>query len=369
MSRQTAVPPGATILVTGGTGFVGSHVIDHLLAHPNGYRVRACVRSDAKAAPLVELVEKKYTRDRLELVHVPDMVQAGAYDAALDADVKGVVHVAADVSFQPYWDEVVVPTQEGVRNILSSIAKAPAVQRVVLTSSSVALGQPIPVPRSKWDPASPLQVFTPEKWDDEMVEWTRKQTELQKQGAQKDEDAQMMRMACYATGKILSEKVAWEWAKEHQDRITFTTVHPNAVLGAPILKNGGASVPGDWVWDLYKGKTTTYGAARPQWYNHVQDVAVAHVAAIADADVGNERILAFSGMFGWNDVTQSLAKSFPQAKVAPLQQGDEDTVDSTKVHNERFVAICGGKLKDFDQSVRDTIEGLQKSGAKAGQSQ
>lgn len=365
--RNPGLPKNSLIVITGGTGFVGSHVVDQLLAHPNNYRVRACVRSDAKAAPLIELVEKKYGKGRLETVLVEDMAKAGAYDKALAQDVDGVVHVAADVSFQPNWDGVVEPTVQGVQNLLSSIDKVPSVKRLVLTSSSVALGQPVPVNRAEFDPSKPLQVFTPEKWDNKIVEWTRKQTEIQKSQGLDSETEKQMLMACYASGKILSEKAAWDWVEKTGGKVTFTTVHPNAVWGAPILRNGKASVPGDWVWDLYEGKTSTYDMALPQWFNNVTDIAKAHVAAIANDDVGNERLIAFSGMFGWNDVTQSLAKSFPQQNVAPLQPKEKDTVDGTQVLNDRFKSICGGTLKDLDQSVRETIEGLIKSGAKSQQ--
>lgn len=220
------------------------------------------------------------------------------------------------------------------------------------------------VPRSKFDPSKPLKTFTPDTWDEEMPKWTAEQTELQKQGKQKPEDQGKMTMACYATGKILAEKAAWKWIEDNDPELTFTTVHPNATLGSPILKGGKASVPGDWIWDVYKGNSDVYGAVLPQWFSNVEDIATAHVAAIADDNVGNERILAFNGMFGWNDISRSLQKSFPDQKVAPLQQGDDDTVDGTRVENQRYDEICGGKLKSLDESLKGTIEGLIRTGAK-----
>lgn len=367
--RQPAVPPNSLILVTGGTGFIGSHVVHSLLSHPNKYRVRAPVRSEEKAKGLVAYVEEHFGKGRLETPFVKDMAAKGAYDGVIDKDVSGVVHVAADVSFGDTW-QVVEATQAGLEELLSTIAKVPSVKRLVLTSSSVACGQPDPLPRSQFNPSKPTQVFDHDTWDDDMPKFARQQADNQRDGKEVDKTPGKLNMAMYATGKIMAERSAWQWLS-HDDKkelhnLTFTTVHPNATLGEPILKGGAASVPGEWVWSLYAGDTGTYETALPQWFNNVRDVAEAHVAAIARDDVGNERILAFSGMFGWSDVPRTLIKAYPEKKgtIAKPQEGDKDTVDGTEVKNQRFKELCGGKLIGFEDSVKQTIDGLIKSGAK-----
>lgn len=84
----------------------------------------------------------------------------------------------------------------------------PSVQRVVLTLSSVALGQPVHVQHSQFDSAKLLKVFTSEKEDDDMVDCMRKQTDIQRAGNQAPEDAKKKPLACCATGKFLSERSA-----------------------------------------------------------------------------------------------------------------------------------------------------------------
>ncbi|KII83905.1 hypothetical protein PLICRDRAFT_179940 [Plicaturopsis crispa FD-325 SS-3] len=76
---MTVIPNGSTVLVTGFTGYIGSHVTQQLL-------------------------EAGYT-GRLEVLEIPDVTVEGALDEAIKG-VSGVAHVASDVSMSPNVDEV-----------------------------------------------------------------------------------------------------------------------------------------------------------------------------------------------------------------------------------------------------------------------
>ena len=71
----------STILVSGVNGFIASHVADQLLQ--DGYRVKGSVRSEAKGKPLHKYFEKKYGKERFELVVVRDIAHMGAFDEAV----------------------------------------------------------------------------------------------------------------------------------------------------------------------------------------------------------------------------------------------------------------------------------------------
>lgn len=79
--KSPAVPFGSLIVISGATGFIGSHVVDQALAA--GYRVRGTTRDVEKAAWEVEHFEKKYGADKFELVAVPDMGVETAFDEAV----------------------------------------------------------------------------------------------------------------------------------------------------------------------------------------------------------------------------------------------------------------------------------------------
>jgi uncharacterized protein YbjT (DUF2867 family) len=76
-----AIPVGSWIVVTGVTGFIGSHVADQALAA--GYHVRGIVRDVEKAAWVDRYFESKYGPGRVELVEVADMAARHAFHQAV----------------------------------------------------------------------------------------------------------------------------------------------------------------------------------------------------------------------------------------------------------------------------------------------
>ena len=85
------------VLVTGATGHVGFAVLIATLK--SGYRVRAAVRSAAKASvissnPVVKSLN--LPTSSLTFVTVPDLTLPGAYDSAAQ-DVDYIIHVASPI--------------------------------------------------------------------------------------------------------------------------------------------------------------------------------------------------------------------------------------------------------------------------------
>jgi len=115
-------------LVTGGTGFVGSHLLDSLLRR--GHTVRALVRSPAKAAALgLEGVE--WVRGDLD-------DRAALREATRDVEV--VYHVAGLVAARTEAEFLEV-NAEGTRRLVEAAAGAP---HFVLVSSLAAAGPTVP---------------------------------------------------------------------------------------------------------------------------------------------------------------------------------------------------------------------------------
>jgi uncharacterized protein YbjT (DUF2867 family) len=85
---EYAIPKGSLVLVTGANGYIGSHVVDQLLAL--GYRVRGTVRD--KKPWLDEYFEKKYGAGKFESVAVPAIEDVGAFSNVAEG-ASGVVHV------------------------------------------------------------------------------------------------------------------------------------------------------------------------------------------------------------------------------------------------------------------------------------
>jgi nucleoside-diphosphate-sugar epimerase len=117
------------VLVTGATGFLGTHLVRRLLAE--GARVRALARSATKAEPLLQ--------QGAELA-VGEIVDRAAVRAALD-DVAVVYHLAGqlfrpDVPAADYHKTHV----EGTRTLLSVCRERPQLERFVHCSTTGVLG-------------------------------------------------------------------------------------------------------------------------------------------------------------------------------------------------------------------------------------
>lgn len=120
----------ATTLVTGATGFVGSHVARLLIT--KGARVRVLVRPSSDCRALAGL-----SCDRVE----GDLRNPGSLDAALRG-VRRVYHVAADYRL---WaadpSELYESNVTGTRNLLEAAGRA-GVERFVYTSTVATIAVP-----------------------------------------------------------------------------------------------------------------------------------------------------------------------------------------------------------------------------------
>ena len=125
------------VLVTGGSGYLGTQLIAALLRE--GREVRATVRSLDGEAGVREAVRRDGADETdLELV-AADLTSDDGWPIALKG-VEEVHHVASPIpSAQPKDpDELIVPAREGTVRVLQAARDASA-RRVVLTSSFAAV--------------------------------------------------------------------------------------------------------------------------------------------------------------------------------------------------------------------------------------
>ena len=144
-------------LVTGATGFVGSHLVDRLLAA--GDEVTALVRSPTKAAGLAERGVRLVQGDLHDL--------RALADAARGQDV--VQHVAALVGAVDEA-EFLRANRDGTANLVTAVQREAPRARFVLTSSLAAAGPATRgTPRRADAPEQPVTMYGRSKLASERV--------------------------------------------------------------------------------------------------------------------------------------------------------------------------------------------------------
>jgi dihydroflavonol-4-reductase len=121
-------------LVTGATGFVGSHLVDHLLAR--GDEVTALVRSPAKAARVLPTAVRLVEGD----LHALPALAAAA------AGQEAVYHVAGMIAARSE-EEFLHANRDGTAHVVDALRNGGGQARLVLVSSMAAGG---PAERGRW---------------------------------------------------------------------------------------------------------------------------------------------------------------------------------------------------------------------------
>ncbi|MGA8331300.1 MAG: NAD-dependent epimerase/dehydratase family protein, partial [Mycobacterium sp.] len=169
------------VLVTGGSGFIGSHCVVALMN--SGYRVRATVRSPEREAYLREMVARAgaSASDALTFT-VADLTSDNEWPEAVDG-ADFVLHVASPhPPDEPNNDdEVIVPARDGTLRVLRA-ARDAGVKRVVLTSSFVAVSRGHDMLERE---------FTEDDWT----------------------DIDGRDVTAYVKSKVLAERAAWDFIK------------------------------------------------------------------------------------------------------------------------------------------------------------
>jgi len=142
-------------LVTGGAGFIGSHVVDRLIS--NG--VEVSVLDNLSAGSLQNLSAHKDNKN-FHFIN-KDLDDNESLSEALQ-DVKIVFHIAADPEVRTGFEHPEISYRENIRNtfcLLEQIRKS-NVETILFTSSSTVYGEPnvLPTPEN-YGPLIPISPY------------------------------------------------------------------------------------------------------------------------------------------------------------------------------------------------------------------
>lgn len=170
------------ILVTGGTGLVGAHLLLHLVE--NGKSVRAIYRtatSIEKTKNLFSIYHKSDLFEKIEWLEA-DIIDIPSLEIAFQ-NVNYVYHCAALISFDPKDEDAIRKTNiEGTANIVN-FCLAYNIKKMLFMSSIAALGDPNAAETmisetTEWNPEKPHSDYAISKYGAEMEVWRGQQEGL-----------------------------------------------------------------------------------------------------------------------------------------------------------------------------------------------
>ena len=170
------------ILVTGGTGLEGAHLLLHLVEQ--GENVRAMYRSTTsieKTKNLFSLYNKSHLFEKIEWMEA-DILDIPSLENAFQ-NIDFVYHCAALISFDPKDEEVIRKTNiEGTANIVN-FCLAYKIKKMLFVSSIAALGdlnatETTISETTEWNPEKPHSDYAISKYGAEMEVWRGQQEGL-----------------------------------------------------------------------------------------------------------------------------------------------------------------------------------------------
>ncbi|MFY9243829.1 MAG: NAD-dependent epimerase/dehydratase family protein [Polaribacter sp.] len=267
------------ILVTGGTGLVGSHLLYHLSLEND--KIRAIYRTKSSLEK-VKKVFSYYTSDpsffdkidwfQADITDVPAMIPAFL-------DMKYVYHCAAFISFNPKDYREMRKTNIHGTAIIVNLSIDAKIDKLCFVSSIAAVGDSI-----KNEPIT------------ENCEWNK----------EKDNSG-------YSITKFGAEMEVWRASQENVDVVI---VNPGVILGSGF-------------WDAGSGKLFSQVYNGFQYYTEgvtgfvsVQDV-VKPMILLMKSDVKNERFILVSENKSFKEIFFLIADAFgkkrPSTKIKPWQ--------------------------------------------------
>jgi len=312
-----------TVLVTGGSGYVGTWTVAGLLER--GYRVRTTIRSFDREV-IVRAAVRRHTPadDRLSFV-VADLLRDEGWDRAVDG-VSFVLHVASPMPIREYRKtDIVRAAREGTIRILKAAAAA-NVSRVVMMSSA--------------------QAALPFEEDDAALTDESLWTNLTRKDA-----------TDYMRSKTLAERDAWDFIRDAGGRMDLTTVLPVTILG-PVLQSTVSGSP-EVLQRLLKGALPAIPRIGFSIVD-VRDLVDLQVRAMLAPEASGERFIATSDFFWLREIAALLRSELGPAGAKVPSRALPDLVVRAFAFIDfeaRFVAPSLGKKQLFSSMKARRILG------------
>jgi len=328
------------VFITGGTGFLGAHLLHHLLE--KGKRIRALKRKTSKF-DLLKRVFSFYTNapqimlNKIEWVE-GDILDVYSLDKMLE-DVTGIYHAAAMVSFQPADSRILQNINiKGTANLVNA-ALDKKIKKLCHVSSIAAIGRA--------DNDKPIN---------ERTIW---------KSSKKNSN--------YAISKYWAEKEVWRGIEEGLNAVI---VNPSIIVGPGEINSG----TGKMISAVLNG--LRFHTAGINGFVDVRDV-VKTMIQLMESDITGERFIVSAENLTYKDffnlIAQYLDKPAPRfeakqwmseiawrveyikgliTNTKPLiTKETAKTANNTYIYsNKKLIETQGFKFIPIKESVKDSCE-------------
>jgi dihydroflavonol-4-reductase len=269
------------ILVTGGTGLVGAHLLLHLIEN-GAEKVRSTYRDAknlTKTKQLFELYKKSDLFTRIDWV-LADILDIPALELAFQ-DVDYVYHCAALISFDPDDEEKLRKVNiEGTANIVNFCIDK-KVKKLCHVSSIAALGDLLPS-EGKHPSQTPINEQT--EWNPEVPH------------------------SDYAISKYGAEMEVWRGL---QEGLPVVIVNPGVILG-PGFWNQGSGI----LFQTVKNGISFYTNGSTGYVSVIDVVTIMH--RLMHSDCSGEKFILISENYSYLDILQILSDKMGVKKPTVL---------------------------------------------------
>ncbi|MUV04698.1 NAD-dependent epimerase/dehydratase family protein [Flavobacterium rakeshii] len=313
-----------TVLVTGGSGFLGVHTLLQLLQL--GYTVRTTVRS---------LTKKESVIHALQEGGITDISTLSFYEADLTSDkgwkeaISGcdyVLHVASPFPASDPEDEMelIIPARDGALRVLKAAEQA-GVKRVVLTSSFAAVG---------YSPKPDGHIFTEKDWTN-------------------PEDTKQ----AYIKSKTIAEKVAWDFIHTVGCEMELTVINPVGIFGPTLGGISSASIDvvikGILNGAIKESPSFTMGVV------DVRDVADLHIKAMLATEATGERFIAATDeIVSFYDVAQLIKQERPSLSTSIVDMQPTPGQFYKGISNQKAVTVLQWQPRGTKEALLSSVDSL-----------
>ena len=293
------------ILVTGGTGLVGSHLLFELVQKEEP--VRALIRNRDK----IELVKKifsYYSKDYESLIQKIDWVEGDILDLySLNEafkDVRRVYHCAAVVSFDgKNKNELINANVQGTENVVN-LSLSNNIEKLCHVSSIASLGESLNGDlideNSKWRSSKNRSIYSESKYKSEMEVW-----------------------------------------RGIQEGLNAVIVNPSVILGSGFWNSGSGSL------FAKAAKGMKYFTSGATGFVDVRDVADVMVK-LMDSEISNERFVLSAENIHYKDLFDKVAEVMNIAK--PKREATKNLLKIAVVL-DKIASITGIKKREITKEV------------------